>query len=502
MSSKHGRSFLNRLPNLGFASSSIATHLAFWFTLLSVSLIVFVSATLYVVMDDRMQELDDRLLKSLVNEIGNHLKESSYDNQSFQDELRHEVESFKGLHVLLLDMGGEVVTEVPADIYGLNNRLTHTLHDAWENNVAKDWTTDTGDSYRVMQRKISTPGGDYILRVGMNLTAEKEELATTFGITLLLATLCALILAIVLGRLIAKRSTQPIKRMSSFVSSISVKDLNRRVGDEAWPQELKPLAEEFDQLLSRLEASFSHIEQFSADIAHEFRTSLHILRGEAEMTLMATQNQEQYRTCIESSMEEYQRLSQMVESLMLLARMDHPDDALLNRNTLDAAEEVKSVCDYFQALAEDKNIALEFVGAGSIYADEDLLQRALSNLISNAICHTPSSGRVVVEIKEGVDDKVEISVTDTGAGIAADQLTRVFDRFYRCDKARSRQERRGFGLGLAIVKSIMNLHGGVVTIYSEEGCGTCVTLKFPAMLMHNEPRHGSDGDIVQLEQVA
>jgi len=232
--------------------------------------------------------------------------------------------------------------------------------------------------------------------------------------------------------------------------------------------------------LSRLEASFGHIEQFSADIAHEFRTSLHILRGEAEMTLMATQNQEQYRTCIESSMEEYQHLSQMVESLMLLTRMDQ-SDAVLNRKSLAAANEIKSVCDFYQALAEDANIALEVTGASGIYADDGLLRRALSNLITNAIENTPSGGRVVIEVKQCLDRGVEISVTDTGIGIAADQLTRVFYRFYRCDEARSRLERRGFGLGLAIVKSIMNLHGGVVTIRSVPGCGTCVTLKFPAM---------------------
>jgi two-component system heavy metal sensor histidine kinase CusS len=503
MSSKNENKFLNRLHNLGFASGSIASYLASWFTLLSVSLIIFVSATLYVVMEDRMRETDDRLLSSMVNELHDYLKDYRYDNQIFQNELRHEVESFDGLHVLVVDMNGNVVAEAPADIYGLNNRLSHSLHESWENNVGKDWTSDKGDSYRLIQRKISTPGGDYILCVGMNRTEEEGALTASFWLTLLVATLCAVVLAIVLGRLIAKRSTQPIRRMASFVSSIRVEDLHRRVSDETWPQELKPLAESFDQLMSRLEISFGHIEQFSSDIAHEFRTSLHILRGEAEMTLMATRNHDQYRTCIESATEEYQRLSQMVESLLLLARMDQPD-ALLNRESLDAAKEIASVCDFFQALAEDENIILEFAGAGSIYADDHLLRRALSNLITNALRYTPSGGRVVVEIKACVDGVVQISVTDTGIGIADDQLMRVFDRFYRCDKARSRQDRRGFGLGLAIVKSIMNLHGGVVVIHSELGRGTCVTLKFPslAMLMYNGPRRRKNDYIVQLEQVA
>lgn len=482
MSSKNDRRFLNRLPNLGLANSSIGSHLAAWFTLLSVSLIVFVGATLYLVMEGHLREADDRLLTNMINEFHDYLKEYRYDNHIFQNEVRHEVGSFSGLHVFLRGMDGEVVFGEPANIYGFDNHLTHTFYDSWEDNVGKDWTSDKGDRYRFMQRKISTLDGDYMLSVGADLTEVKKDLAVTFGITLLFATLCAVILAMVVGRVIGKRSTQPIKRMSSFVSSISVEDLHRRVGDEAWPEELKPLAEDFDQLLSRLEASFAHIEQFSADIAHEFRTSLHILRGEAEMTLMAQQNQEQCRTTIESAMEEYQRLSQMVESLMLLARMDHQSEALLKRKSFDAANEIKSVCDYYQMLAEDKNITLEATGASDIYADDDLLRRVLSNLITNAIAATPSGGRVVVEVKQCVDGGVEISVTDTGVGIEADQVMRVFDRFYRCDKARSRRERRGFGLGLAIVKSIMNLHGGAVAIHSEPGRGTRVSLKFPVIL--------------------
>lgn len=491
---------VKKISDMGFASGSMAVRLTFWFTLLSVILIVAVNAVLYQVMDKRLRDHDDVIIKNMANEFHDYLKKHSYDSAVVQNELKHEVEAFAGLVVLVTTPEGKVVAESPADILGFNQRMDQRLHESGNSDTVMDWTVDSKGQYRMMQRPVSTPAGDYILYVGLNRADDKELLIATFRRTLLLATLCALIVSVLLGRWIAKRSTQPLMKLVSVVSEISAKDLHRRVGDETWPKELKPLAAEFDQLLSRLESSFDRIERFSADIAHELRTPLHILRGEAELALMTVQTKEQYQACIESATEEYQRLSQMVESLLFLARAEQPD-AMLNRKSLEVAHEIESVCNFYQAMAEEKNVTLEFGGAGSVFAESNLLRRALSNLITNALRYTPSGGQVVVAAKEHVDREVEITVTDSGMGIAAENLPRVFDRFYRCDKARTRQ---GTGLGLAIVKSIMTLHGGIVSIQSEPGHGTRVTLKFPAlaMLMYSGPRRRRDDYLVQLDQVA
>ncbi|MBI3772440.1 MAG: heavy metal sensor histidine kinase [Gammaproteobacteria bacterium] len=498
MSSKFETDVATYYSDFGFKKGSIATRLAFWFTLLSVILIVSVSAVLYVALEERLREKDDHLIKSMFNEFRNNLNEYPYNSQVVQNELKHEVESFAGLHIALMDLDGKVVVEAPAGSF--NNRLIYGLHDSVQKDLGKDWTANEGDKYRIMQQRIFTPNGDFILSVGINRSEEESLIASTFWRTLVLATLCALLVSIILGRRIAKRSTQPLAKLATVVSEISAKDLHRRVSNETWPEELKPLAENFDQLLSRLESSFGRIEQFSADIAHEFRTPLHILCGEAEMALTTAQTQEEYRACIESATEEYHRLSQMVESLLFMARAEQPD-AMLNRKPLDIAHEIEAVCDFYQAMADEKKITLEFGGEGSVFAESNLLRRALSNLITNALRYTPSGGRVVVEGKERMDHEVDVTVMDTGMGIAADQLPQVFDRFYRGDKARSR---KGTGLGLAIVKSIMTLHGGTVSIHSEPGRGTSVTLKFPALavLMYSGPRRRKDDHKIQFEQVA
>ena len=182
--------------------------------------------------------------------------------------------------------------------------------------------------------------------------------------------------------------------------------------------------------------------------------------------------------CIESAAEEYERLTRMVDALLFLARTEKPD-AQLDKKSLALDQEIAAVCAFHQAMADEQEITLIPVGAGIALADSGLLRRALSNLIVNALRYTPSGGRIAVEARETPDREVEIVVSDTGDGIAPEDLPHVFDRFYRADSARLRQG-SGTGLGLAIVQSIMQLHGGTVSLDSELGRGTAVTLKFPS----------------------
>jgi two-component system heavy metal sensor histidine kinase CusS len=263
-----------------------------------------------------------------------------------------------------------------------------------------------------------------------------------------------------------------------MVAELSAADLHRRVGEEGWPKELKPLAANFDQLLARLEDSFARMSQFSADIAHELRTPLHILQGEAELALTKAHSDREYRASFESAAEEYQRLAAMVDALLFLARAEHPDTQL-DKKPLQLEREVAAVCDFYQALADEQGVSLDVRAAGQVTADVNLLRRALGNLIANALRHTPDGGRIIIEARETLVHGVEIAVSDTGDGIAPDDLPHLFDRFYRADSARSRRG-AGTGLGLAIVKFIMQLHGGTASVQSELHQGTMITLTFPA----------------------
>jgi len=175
-------------------------------------------------------------------------------------------------------------------------------------------------------------------------------------------------------------------------------------------------------------------------------------------------------------MDEYDRLSNMVEALLFLARTEQPA-AQLDRQLLDIEQKIAAVCDFYQAMADEQGVSLVARGTGNVFADSCLLRRALGNLVGNALRHTPSGGQIVIEAMTLRNHAAEITVSDTGCGIAPEDLPHVLERFYRADGARLRQG-HGTGLGLAIVQSIMHLHGGTVSIQSELDHGTVVKLTF------------------------
>ncbi|CAG0975615.1 partial serine/threonine-protein kinase RsbW, partial [Geobacteraceae bacterium] len=176
----------------------------------------------------------------------------------------------------------------------------------------------------------------------------------------------------------------------------------------------------------------------------------------------------------ESSLEEYERLSRLIDNILFLARAEQRIEPI----PLDAGRELELLQDYYGTLAEEKGIAISCRGGGHILADPLLFQRAVGNLLSNAIRYTPAGGTITITLTRDADGGTRLTVTDTGNGIAPDDLPRVFDRFYRSSEARTLTP-DGTGLGLAIVRSIMELHRGSVAISSEPGRGTSVTLHFP-----------------------
>ena len=231
-------------------------------------------------------------------------------------------------------------------------------------------------------------------------------------------------------------------------------------------------------MLDRLEDSFRRLSQFSADLAHELRTPVNNLRGEAGVALSKARTAEEYRRTLESSLEELARLTRLIDNMLFLARADGAGVNPLARSSFDARKEIEAVCEFYRALAEDRGVAVSCEGAGVAGADPMLFRQAVSNLLSNALNYTPHGGRVVFQLREREDHGLEVCTRDTGCGIAPEHLPRIFDRLYRVDSSRS-QHPNGAGLGLAIVKSIMTLHQGAVEAQSTLGQGTTITLSFP-----------------------
>lgn len=456
---------------------SIAARLTVWYALLSVVLIASAGSVMYWMLADRLRQEDDRLISSRIAELRAILMVHSTNSATFLEDIQREAALLPGTYVRVLDSKAAIVVQTPTA------GMVFSFHHAGDNTPVQpdehgeDLRLDDGKIYRFMEAHFAS-GSGFTVQVAMDRSRE-EDLLAAYRHTLWLAVSAVLVIAIAAGYLIARREMRPVSQLASIVAELGAAHLSRRVGDAPWPLELRPLAMNFDQLLSRLEDSFTRMERFSADIAHELRTPLHILQGEAEFALAKIRSNEDYRACIESAAEEYQRLTRMVDALLFLARTEQPD-AQLKKKKLDLQSEISTMCNFYQAMADEQGIALIVRAGETVMADSGLLRRALGNLIANALRHTASGGQIIVEAKGTVGDKVEIVVSDTGDGIAPADLPRVFDRFYRADSARSRQG-TGTGLGLAIVKSIMMLHGGTVSIQSDLHHGTSVTLCFPTL---------------------
>ncbi len=313
------------------------------------------------------------------------------------------------------------------------------------------------------------------IHIALDISHEATLLAQYQG-NLIGALVLGLLFSTVAAIFIARRGLSPLAEMAQHVEGITATQLHEQLDPASWPKELCALASAFNAMLRRLAKSFAQLTQFSADLAHELRTPINNLMGATEVGLAKSRNADEYREILESNLEEYGRLSRTVETLLFLARAENTEIPL-RKTRLDGRAELEAVCSYHEALAEGKDIRLTCQGHGFLNADGQQFKRVLSNLLLNAIQHTPNGGQICLSLRPAEDESAEVSVQDTGYGIATEHLPKLFDRFYRVDPARSEE---GTGLGLAIVKSIMDLHGGSVVIHSAPGAGTVVTLHFPS----------------------
>lgn len=325
----------------------------------------------------------------------------------------------------------------------------------------------------VLMTATSQATPKHTIQIGLDISHQATLLAE-YRHNLTAALLIGLLFSALSALAVARRGLKPLAIMARHMEGVTSTQLHEHLVPADYPRELFDLTVAFNAMLKRLDQSFARLQQFSADLAHELRTPVNNLIGECEVTLTQPRSGVEYRSILESNLEEYRRLAQIIETLLFLARADNTEIAL-HKTRLDARVEVEAVCSYLDALAEDKQIRLVCEGESKLYADSQLFKRVLSNLLLNAIQHTSVNGEIRVSIQAADGDGVDIRVQDKGCGIAAEHLPKLFDRFYRVNSARSED---GSGLGLAIVKSIMDLHGGQITIASELGQGTQVTLHF------------------------
>jgi len=299
----------------------------------------------------------------------------------------------------------------------------------------------------------------------------------------LLYLLIPLPLAFLFGYLISQISIgkilRPVRKVAETAESITHEDLSRRVNVEHVGEEAQYLVNAFNDMISRLEAAFAYITESSSYIAHELKTPLAIIRGEAEVVLKKERDKEEYKKVISGSLEETRRMLKIIEDLLLLTRVNYRSGDL-QLSPLDLSQFVIVLYEKAKILAAQKNITVNMripPATAFVNADEQTLRRLFLNLIDNAIKYTSPGGRMdIVSRFEG--ERVKISIADTGIGIEQENLPMLFDKFFRIE-GKTKDTGPSSGLGLSIAQSIAKLHQGEITVSSQVGKGTVFTIDLP-----------------------
>jgi two-component system heavy metal sensor histidine kinase CusS len=326
---------------------------------------------------------------------------------------------------------------------------------------------NAGSDYRVYNAPLA-PGqpGSPQLSLILDTTHHQHFLQRMQRLIWLTVGLSALATAL-LGAWAARSGLRPLRHMGEVAASVSAHSLTQRLPQEQMPVELAELAQAVNAMLGRLDDAFQRLSAFSADIAHELRTPLSNLLTQTQVILTQPRPLEDYREALHSNLEELQWMAQLVNDMLYLAKADH---GLLmpTREPLALADEVEALLEFFTLVAEDAQVTLVREGNAHTAGDRGMLRRALSNLLDNALRFTPPGGEVRVRMAQGAEG-VKLTVENSGEGVPARLLPRLFDRFYRADPARHEGSSEHAGLGLAITQSIVRAHGGRIYCESQAG---------------------------------
>jgi heavy metal sensor kinase len=335
-----------------------------------------------------------------------------------------------------------------------------------------------GHVLRFYSQAIAVNGQPYTVQVA-SLMNEGLEALERFRLLLILAAPVLLLAATAVGYFLATRALAPVDAISRAAQRINIENLTDRLEAPRTGDQLERLSETLNATFSRLEGSVRRIKQFTADASHELRAPIALIRTTAEVAVQRDRTASEYREALDDILHESERTSQVVDSLMLLARADSGKETL-DLEPVDARLIVKDGAEQGEKLARNKRLQFDWdlpMTLINVRADTDALRRVFLILIDNAVKYTPTGGRVKVQI--GVSGGFAVvSVSDSGIGIAHDDLPHVFDRFWRADKVRSRAA-GGAGLGLSIAHWIVDQHHGTLTAESKEGQGSIFRVSVP-----------------------
>lgn len=456
------------------ARLSLTARLTALFTLTSVVVLVGLGVIVASAIDRHFKELDRYTLQDKVMLV-QRIATQSASLDDLRARLDDVLYSHEGLSVQLA-RGGDPLYANANGGFRFPERPPQASGTAEPQGVVA-WHEGVHE-YRSLRAEVRAPrlaDGPLQMQVALDTRHHMHFMTDLLGsLTLYLGLATAV--SCLLGWWVARSGLAPLRAMKARAQAVTAHKLDQRMPVESVPVELADLAVTLNEMLTRLQADFQRLSDFSSDLAHELRTPINNLMTETQVSLSQPRSAQEYREILESNAEEFQRLARIVSDMLFLAKAEH-GLVLPSREPIDVREEALALCDFYEALAEERGVRLEVAGDGRIEGDRLMLRRALSNLLSNALRYTPRGGRTVVEVAaQGADTCV--SVENTGPEIPSDFLPRVFDRFARADKARSHGDADGAGLGLAITRAIAVAHGGQISAESAGG-RTRFTLRFP-----------------------
>jgi heavy metal sensor kinase len=327
------------------------------------------------------------------------------------------------------------------------------------------------------ERKVSVAernASSFIVQCAQNID-EQVDLLKNYGLILSLSFFSIMIISATGGFFIAKRALSPIRQISDTIRGISESNLAERISTQNVPRELRGLAVSFNQTFDRLEKSFRRQKQFVADASHELRTPLSVILGQSEITLRKERGVEEYKNALTAIGEATGLMSEIVGKLLTLARLGS-DKIELKMEPTDLGEVIREAMKVVTPLATRKGIIINLVAneQALVPGDRVALLELFVNVLDNATKYNVQDGKIDIAIAKQ-SDSIITEIKDTGIGISGEDLEKVFDRFYRVDKSRSK-EGGGIGLGLSICEEIVRLHGGRIEIKSQIGTGTTVSI--------------------------
>jgi heavy metal sensor kinase len=478
---------------------SLRSKLTLWYVLILGILLISFSSFLYFILSKSLYRDVDNKLRSLAELVASEsvspLSKFGFENIDQALEASLNLKPI-GKFIQVLDESGRIGrksenlknVQLPISLNALKNAskglVTYETHRSFENAPLRIITFPVIENNHIAK----------IIQIASSLEYVEEALNTLF-ILLMITVPLALMVASLGGQFLANKALKPVDQITQTARMITSQNLNQRIRPPKVKDEISRLIETFNEMISRLDQSFRQIKQFSTDASHELKTPLTILKGEVEVTLRRKRVPQEYEQILKSNLEEVNRMSQIVDDLLLLSKADI-GEIRLNKESIHLAEILNEVVAQVNILAQAKNLHIETSNHDEdiqIFGDGLRIRELFLNLIENGIKYTEEGGAIHVTVtkdssahanntsgwpEEKHSGFAKIIVSDTGIGIAKEDQERIFDRFFRVDKARSRAQ-GGSGLGLSICRWIVEAHGGEINIESEIGKGSSFVVKLP-----------------------